>query len=213
VKTADVVIYDGHAGRELDYSGVVVAYNPARVALPASEFKNIDASGKQQLYLFNGCETYTGYADSLYQNPKITPETADVVTTGNFSAIQPEASQVIAFIHSLIDQKNGAWVPRSWDSILGKMNAVGERSWVHVYGVHGIDDDPKLSPLADASKLGAQCTTDAQCGAADSKCVRASSTSQVCGLACADDAGCPSGTKCLLPHGKTSADDMQCLRQ
>jgi hypothetical protein len=29
-------------------------------------------------------------------------------------------------------------------------------------------------------------------------------------VACADTAGCPSGTKCALPKGKTSVDDLQC---
>ena len=211
MKNADVVIYDGHAGRQLTYSGVVVAYKPARVALPASEFRNAESTDKQQIYLFNGCETYTGYADQLYLNPKRTPDNTDVITTGNFSAIQPKANQVIAFIHSLIDQKSGAWVPRSWDSVLGRMNAVGERSWVHVYGVHGLDDNPKVSPLADVSKVGATCRFDSDCGAADSRCLSVSSSKKVCGVACADTSGCPNGTKCLLPRGRTSVDDMQCL--
>lgn len=212
MKNADVVIYDGHAGRRLDYSGVVLAYNPARSSIPASEFKNIESTDKQQIYLFNGCETYTGYADSLYENPKKNPNNTDVITTGNFSAIQAKANQVNAFIHSLIDQKSGNWIPRSWDSVLGKMNAVGERSWVHVYGVHGLDDNPKVSPLADVSKLGARCRQDADCGAPDSRCI-ASGTKKVCGVACADSAGCPNGTKCVLPRGRTSADDQQCSPQ
>lgn len=210
VKSADVVIYDGHAGRQLDYSGVVLAYKPARASIPATEFKNIEATDKQQVYLFNGCETYTGYADKLYENPKRNPGNTDVITTGNYSAIQSKANQVIAFIHSFIDQKAGAWVPRSWDSVLSRMNAVGERSWVHVYGVHGIDDDPKASPLADVSKVGLACTQDKDCGAADSRCLTITSTKKVCGIACADTAGCPTGTACVLPKGRTSADDQQC---
>ncbi|HNK84934.1 MAG TPA: molybdopterin-dependent oxidoreductase, partial [Flavobacteriales bacterium] len=109
VKSADVVIYDGHAGRQLTYSGVVVAYKPSRVAIPASEFKNIEASDKQQVYVFNGCETYTGYADKLYENPKRNPENTDVITTGNYSAIQSKANQVISFIHSFIDQRTEGW--------------------------------------------------------------------------------------------------------
>jgi hypothetical protein len=210
VKNADVVIYDGHAGRELDYSGIVVAYNPARASLPASEFKNIDATDKQQVYLFNGCETYTGYADALYDNPKKNTTNTDIITTGNFSAIQAKANQVITFIHAFIDQKSGAWIPRSWDSVLARMNAVGEQSWVHVYGVHGLDENPKGSPLADLSKVGAECTQDADCGAVDSKCLQVSSSKKVCGMACADTVGCPAGTKCVLPTGHTSADDQQC---
>lgn len=212
MKNMDVVIYDGHAGRQLTYSGVVVAYNPARASIPASEFKNIETTTKQQVYLFNGCETYTGYADQMYLNPNRNVENTDIITTGNFSAIQSKANQVIAFIHSFIDQKNGNWVPRSWDSVLGKMNAVGERSWVHIYGVHGIDDDPALSPLADASKIGVSCRSDAECGGGDSKCI-VSTRGKVCGAACADSKGCPAGTKCVLPAGRSSADDMQCAPQ
>jgi hypothetical protein len=212
-KNADVIIYDGHAGRRLDYSGVVLAYNPARSSITANEFKTFETTEKQQVYLFNGCETYTGYADKLYENPKRNPENTDIITTGNFSAIQAKANQVIAFIHSFIDQKSGAWIPRSWDSVLSKMNAVGERSWVHIYGVHGLDDNPKVSPLADVSKVGAACTNDSQCGAPDSRCVVVASNKRVCGVACADSTGCPAGTKCVLPRGRTSADDQQCSAQ
>ena len=208
-KTADVIIYDGHAGRRLDYSGVVLAYNPARASIPASDFKTFETTSKQQVYLFNGCETYTGYADKLYENPKRNAENTDVITTGNFSAIQSKANQVIAFIHSFVDQKTGNWIPRSWDSVLTRMDTVGERSWVHIYGVHGLEDNPKASPLADVSKVGVTCTKDADCGAADSRCI-VTPTKKVCGIACADTAGCPAGTKCVLPKGRTSADDQQC---
>jgi hypothetical protein len=207
----DVIIYDGHAGKRLDYSGVVLAYKPTRVSVTAAQFKDIESTDKQQVYLFNGCETYTGYADKLYENPNRRPDNTDVITTVNYSAIQRQANQVIAFIHQLIDQKNGQWVPRSWDSVLAKMNAVGERSWFHGYGVHGIDDNAKVSPIADVSKVGKSCTTDAECGSADARCVQQSSTQKVCGVACADDSGCPSGTKCVLPRGLTALDDRQCL--
>lgn len=210
VQKNDVVIYDGHAGKRLDYSGVVLAYKPARVSITANDFKNMPQTDKQQVYLFNGCETYTGYGDKLLENPGRNTNNTDVITTGNYSAIQPKANQVIAFIHQLIDQRSGAWIPRSWDSVLSKMNAVGERSWVHIYGVSGLDDNPKLSPLADASKVGATCATDADCGAADSRCLQVSSRKKVCGVACADTTGCPSGTKCVLPRGRTQIDDMQC---
>lgn len=212
MKEADVVIYDGHAGKRLDYSGVVLAYKPSRVSVPATDFKNIETPRKQQVYVFNGCETYTGYADMLYLNPNRTPENTDVITTANYSAIQSKANQVNAFIHAFIDEKSGAWIPRSWDSVLSKMDAVGERSWVHVYGVHGLDDNPKVSPLADVSKVGQRCSTDADCGAADSRCLSVSSSRRVCGVACADSAGCPRGTRCALPRGATGPDAMQCVR-
>jgi hypothetical protein len=210
MKNADVIIYDGHAGRRLDYSGVVLAYQPARVSIPANAFKDIESTDKQQVYLFNGCETYTGYADKLYENPKKTPENTDVITTANYSAIFKRADQVLAFIHALVDEKSGAWIPRSWDSILGRMDAVGARAWTHVYGVHGLDDDPRVSPLADVSMVGVECAADADCKAPDSACLVASANRKVCGVACADSAGCPDGTQCVLPSGTTSLDAMQC---
>ena len=83
VKNADVVIYDGHAGRSLGFSGVVLAYKPARAAVPANTFKDIDATDKQQVYLFNGCETYTGYADKLYENPHKKPGNTVVTSAGS----------------------------------------------------------------------------------------------------------------------------------
>ena len=210
MKDDDVVVYDGHAGRQLDYSGVVFAYKPGRVALAASEFPNVETTQKQQVYLFNGCETYTGYADKLYENPNRTTENTDVITTVNYSAIQRQANQVIAFLHAFFDERSGQWIPRSWDSVLEKMNAAGERSWVHVYGVHGLDDNPRSSPLADESRVGQSCRVDADCGAPDSRCIQVSGTRRVCGMACADTSGCPEGTRCALPRGRSSTDDLQC---
>jgi hypothetical protein len=212
MKNADIVIYNGHAGRRLDYSGVVFAYTPSRVSLPASEFKNVTTGDKNQVYLFDGCETYTGYADRLYENPNRNTKNTDVLTTVNFSALQEKANQVLSFIHAFVDQKSGVWVPRSWDTILTRMNTAGEVSWVHGYGVHGLDDNPKLSPLADASKVGASCTKNADCGAADSLCLAVSGSQKVCGAACADSSACPLGTRCLRPAGK-SAEERQCINR
>lgn len=214
VKNADVIIYDGHAGRQLDYSGIVVAYNPDRAALPATEFKKLETTDKQQVYLFNGCETYTGYADSLYANPKRNTVNTDIITTGNFSVIRKSADQVLAFLHGFIEQKSNAWIPRSWDSVLSRMNAAGDASWVHIYGVHGIDDDPKASPTANDSYIGNACTQDSDCGAPDSKCVVGSIPNRkVCGVACADSPGCPNNLRCVAPTGsKAPADDQQCIQ-
>lgn len=213
VKAADVVVYDGHAGTSLDYSGVVFAYRPSRVAIPAQQFKDLEASNKQQIYFFNGCETYSGYADELLENPRRKSNNTDIITAANYTAMRSEAGQVITFLHALTDpDKNGAWVPRSWDSILSRTEASGSLSWVHVYGVHGIDDNPKLSPLANMPKFGTLCERDTDCIASDSRCVQVTGSKRVCGLACADTSGCPQGTMCRLPRGLTSADDMQCIR-
>ena len=211
VKNADIIIYSGHAGTQLDYSGVAVAYKPSRVALPASEFKNLDAPDKYQIFVFDGCETYTGYADKLYENPKKNAKNADVVTVVNFSATQEEPNQEYAFLRSFLAEKDGEWVPRSWDSVLEKVNGAADASWVHVYGVHGIDDNPKLSPLADVSKFGAKCNADSDCGAKDSYCLTVAEGTKRCGMACADADGCPDGGRCSFLKDYPSSDDKQCI--
>ncbi|MFO0679700.1 MAG: hypothetical protein U0169_24455 [Polyangiaceae bacterium] len=212
-KTADIVYYSGHAGTSLGYSGVAVAYKPSRVALPASEFKNLDVPDRYQVFVFDGCETYTGYADKFYENPKKNPENADVVTVVNFSATQEKPNQAYGFLRSVLAEKGGGWVPRSWDSILEKVNEAADTSWVHVYGVHGIDDNPKLSPLADTSKFGAVCAKDADCGSVDSYCltVAEGEGGKRCGLACADTKGCPGEARCSFLQGYPSSDDRQCI--
>ena len=112
VKTADVIIYDGHAGRRARLLGRRRSPTTPRARRsPRTSSRTSRRPTKQQVYLFNGCETYTGYADKLYENPKRNAENTDVITTGNFSAIQRKANQVIAFIHSFIDQKVGRLDP------------------------------------------------------------------------------------------------------
>jgi hypothetical protein len=208
-KDSDVVIYSGHAGQVLDYSGVVVAYKPDRVALPATKFREMEMPEKYQVFLFNGCETYVGYADSLYANPAKNSANLNVVTTVNFSALQAEPTQVLAFTSALIDQKekSGDFWPHSWDGILSRMNAAGDQSWVHVYGVHGTDNNPKRSPTADPRVVGKACRKDADCGT-DALCIDGKS---VCGMACVDDAACPSGTVCRYVRAPAQIDERQCV--
>lgn len=211
---SDVVIYRGHAGTSLDYSGVVVHYSP-RVAIPASEFKALALPDKYQLFVFDGCETYTGYADKLYENPKKTSKNADVVTSVNFGSGLVRAESTRALIRGIVEQRavagKTAWVPRTWDAVIKGVNDAKRGAWTPIYGVHGLSDNPKLSPLASAAKVGAACTTNPECGGADSLCVRTSSGARVCGAACADDAGCPGGAKCRAVTSRVLGATRQCL--
>lgn len=221
MKEADIVVYDGHASND---SGGVMPFGPEGADyLRGWDFKSVDVGTQQQVYFFNGCHTYSAYADRLFDNAKRTVNNTDVLTAGNVVAIQKTPSQTLAFLHAFMKPAQGPWKPKSWDSILEDMNAAGEKSWVHVYGVHGIDGNPKRSPLADVSKVGVSCMINSDCGAVDSRCIQTTATKRVCGIACADSAGCPQGTKCMFPKVSLNplmttlwgprAEDLQCLPQ
>jgi hypothetical protein len=211
-RTADVVIYRGHAGTSLDYSGVVVHYNP-RVAIPATEFRNLDLPEKYQVFVFDGCETYTGYADQLYQHPKKSARNADVITSVNYGSGLGGADTVLALLSGVLAKKNQTWFPHSWESLLAKINDAKTGSWLPIYGVHGLSDNPKLSPLANAEAVGRACTRNADCGAVDSLCMRRHDGSRTCGAACTADEGCPGGSKCIRVASAAAGDPRQCVSE
>ncbi|MEZ4220070.1 MAG: hypothetical protein R3B13_04005 [Polyangiaceae bacterium] len=191
--TRDIVIYDGHAGYDTSYSGIVVHYNP-RYAIPADDFASLDLPSKYQLFFFNGCKTYTSYADAMYDHPNKDSSNLDVITTVNFSWLSEMTRVTTDFLKTTIDTSKGTHAPRSYDSILGKLNSGG--SWDVIYGVHGLSDNPHLSPYADTSSLCAPCTTNSECPGIDNLCLKLSPSAAHCAAACTDDSGCPDGYSC-----------------
>ncbi len=206
----DIVIYDGHAGYDASYSGVVVHYNP-RWAIPADDFATLNLPDKYQLFFFNGCKTYTTYADSLYANPKKTTANLDVITTVNFSWLSEMTRITTDLVGGMTHQENGTHVPTSYDHLLADMNK--GRSWDVIYGVHGLSDNPRISPYADLSTLCGACSGNSECPGADNLCVKISPTNSVCGAACTDDTGCPDGYKCrsVAAGGSTLISGTQCM--
>ncbi len=200
---ADVVIYDGHS-----YGGYPALWlssdgsrDRANDLFLAKEFRSLDVPNKQQIYFFNGCHTYSTYADAVYGNPKRTEQNTDVITALGFVTMFPEARPVMAFIDALVGipkedplPADASWVPNSFNNILSRL---GDGEWDDAYGVHGLDDNPRLSPLADVSVFGRSCREDADCGGTDSECV-----DHRCGLACADSEGCPGGAVCAFSSGQ-----------
>jgi hypothetical protein len=65
-----------------------------------------------------------------------------------------------------------------------------------MYGVHGIDNDPKLHPFAHAEKFGTACTQNSECGGVGNLCTNVGTAGKVCTAACAADPGCGPGYAC-----------------
>ena len=210
-RTADIVIYKGHAGRTLSYSGVVVHYGP-RASITADDFKNLELPDKYQIFVFAGCETYVGYADKMYDHPRKTTRNLDVITTVNYSTSKQDPKTLYAFFDALMDEHDGTWFPRSWNHILRAVNDVDARNrWTAMYGVHGLSDNARLSPLAEVTTVGDPCQRASDCPGVDSLCVKRSDGNKVCGAACTGTAGCPSGSTCRGVSSSTFGSLRQCL--
>ncbi len=210
-RTADVVVYSGHAGRSLTYSGVVLHYGP-RAAIPASEFQNLELRDTYQIFVYAGCETYTGYSESLFAHPGKDSGNADVITTVNYSTSLPRATAAITLLRGLLDDEHGTWWPHSWSSILRQLNdADAGHRWTAMYGVHGLSDNPRISPLAQPEVTGQTCELNSDCPGIDSQCNLRSSDVLQCGVACTHDSGCPEGTTCVDVASNLADDLRQCL--
>lgn len=186
----DVVIYDGHAGYDASYSGVVVTYHP-RTALAADAFADLELPEKPQLFFFNGCKTYSVYPDALYDNPAKTPENLDIISTVNFSWLTEMTRITTDFLGAMlrVGRYDGLHEPATFARILSDLNR--GRSWDVIYGVHGLDENPHASPYAEPESLCAACGHHADCPSADGLCVNGA-----CGTGCTTDAGCPTGYRC-----------------
>ncbi|TNF24291.1 MAG: hypothetical protein EP329_25195 [Deltaproteobacteria bacterium] len=192
-ENADIVIYNGHAGEDPDYSGVVYHYNP-RHAISATQLGQLDLPDRYQIYLFNGCKTYAAYPEAVMANTVKTTKTVDIVSTVNFSWLSQQTFTTSGFIRELLALSGGTHDPRTWREVLTSVNA--RANYNVYYGVHGIDDNPHMNPYADPASLCASCSSDNDCPGAGNLCVKLADGGKHCAAECTADDGCPDGYVC-----------------
>ena len=165
---------------------------------------------KYQVFFFNGCKTYTTYADALYRNPRKTVANLDVLTSVNFAWMSDMSRVSVDFLRSLFSQQAGQHYPRTYDYVLSFLNA--GVSWNVIYGVHGLSDNPHASPYAEAASLCTHCRDNSGCPGVDSMCI-AGAQGNTCAYACTADDGCPEGYACMPVSvvGTTTILGHQCL--
>ncbi len=191
-----VIIYEGHAGPL--YGFALGDWN----ATEAGELDDSELPGLAipenfyQLVLASGCDTYM-VADSLYQNPvKQGRVDMDVITTTSFSNAGGRGRTAKIAVEAVINQdENGQLEPQMYGEIIRKLN---QEYWMTpIYGVHGLDDNPRFNPFADFSKLCQSCENNSTCGGYGSSCNDYGNGSKYCGTKCESDNDCPTGYTCF----------------
>lgn len=191
LKQRDVFFYNGHAGPY--YGFYLDAADQA--AVEYQEFKSIDFDPeRQQLFIAQGCQTYSQYADMLYANPAKSEENLDVITTVNYSYGQG----TLQLFNQLITlDQSSVHYPISFYEIVGALNNDPTNDHYGVfYGVMGMDGNPQLNPYADPNLIGQACESQADCvgNPYANLCVGMSEGGSACIGTTLGAEGCPEGT-------------------
>ncbi len=181
------------------------------MAVAADQFRELQMPDKYQIVVFNGCKTYTQYADNLYANPAKSEGNLDIITTVNFSWLSEMGRVTSAFLKGVTGTSGGRHKPVSYAELLAEMNR--GTSWNVIYGVHGIAGNPHMSPYGDTSSLCQACDRHADCPGTGNMCLRLTEAApeRYCGVACTADSGCPEGYACRAVRQGTTITSHQCL--
>jgi hypothetical protein len=202
--TRDVVIYSGHSG---PFYGFALANwrKTTEGDLDDADMRVIDMpSDRYQVVLAEGCDTYQ-IGEAFKENPNKAGKNIDIITTTSFSDASTPAS-VEDFMSTLLARDSLARLrPQPVSTLLTKLDS---ESWgfTTMYGMHGIDDNPKLVPFAKTENFGKSCSTNSQCGGPGNLCVSAGgSAGKKCTAACAGDGGCGTGFTCKAVASSSSS--------
>ena len=208
-KTRDAVVFSGHSG---PFYGFALANwrKTDQGDIDDSEVASLEMpTDKYQVVMAEGCDTYA-MGQSFWENPNKPGRTnLDVLTTTNFSNAST-AGVVRNFLLSLMDERSTEHQPWKYSELLRKLD--GNSYWFSsMYGVHGIDDNPRLHPYAVVENLCTECQDDADCGPVGNKCVRMSPEEKVCAAECISTDACPSGYECVNVAQGSWLTSMQCI--
>jgi hypothetical protein len=195
LRTKDVVMFSGHSGpfyafalanwRKTDFGDIDDSEIPG-LEMPADRY---------QVVLAEGCDTYA-VGQAFRENPnKLGLNNLDVITTTNFSNAST-AGVVRNMLLSLFEEDySDNHTPWKFSDLLKKLDS--NSYWFHsMYGVHGIDDNPRLHPYAALQNFCTECSQDSDCGGPGNRCVRLNEQEKVCSAECLGSDACPGGYEC-----------------
>jgi hypothetical protein len=191
--TRDVVMYSGHSG---PFYGFALANwrKTSEGDLDDADMRVIDLpSDKYQVVLAEGCDTYQ-IGEAFKENPHKAGKNVDIITTTSFSNASTPATVEDTITALLARDTANNLRPQPVSTLLTKLDS---NSWgfTTMYGMHGIDDDPKLVPWAKTASFGKSCSANSDCGGPGNLCVSAAGGKK-CTAACTDTSGCGTGYTC-----------------
>jgi hypothetical protein len=198
LRTRDAILFSGHSGYTYGYA-LASWYRTSKGDLDPPEIKTLDLPrDKSQLFVFSGCDTYH-VAEAFRENPnKLGLVNADVITTTSFSDAG-DVSDTQNMVRALVGEESG-YTAYSYGRLMGDLNrSILDAGWGYftMYGIHGLDDNPRANPLGDASKTCSPCESAADCGGAvGNVCVRLNGNEKVCAVECLHDQGCTEDQAC-----------------
>lgn len=204
--TRDVIMYSGHSG---PFYGFAIA-NWKKTEEGDLDDADIRVApmprDRYQVVLAEGCDTYQ-IGTAFKENPNKQGQNIDVITTTSFSdASSPAAVQ--QFVSALLARDStGRLRPRPVSRLLTQLDG-NSWSFTTMYGMHGIDDNPKLVPFANTANFGKSCRANADCGGPGNLCVSAGAgQGKQCTAACATtgESGCGTGYTCKAVASASSS--------
>jgi hypothetical protein len=200
--TRDVIIYSGHSG---PFYGFALANwkKTSEGDLDDAEIRVAQMPGdRYQVVLAEGCDTYQ-IGTAFKENPNKAGKNVDIITTTSFSDASSPAA-VENFVATLIARDSQAKLrAQPVSTLLTKLDSASW-SFTSLYGMHGIDDNPKLVPFAKPDNFGKSCSANSDCGGPGNLCVSTGSGKK-CTAACAGDGGCGTGYTCKAVASSTSS--------
>lgn len=202
----EVIIWEGHSGPL--YGFALANWKKTDEGdFDDSKIPGAELPRSYQIVVANGCNTYD-LGQAFWKNPaKADHQNINVITTTSFSNAGTEASAK-RIISALTNQKNGHVVASRVSELASALDGAQGFSFDSMFGVHGVDANPKYNPLSDRTKLCKSCTTDASCGADGNRCTAISASAKVCTSGCVDDTGCTTGYSCKSVRNVT---EKQCV--
>ncbi|PKN55503.1 MAG: hypothetical protein CVU56_21185 [Deltaproteobacteria bacterium HGW-Deltaproteobacteria-14] len=190
----EVVMFSGHSG---PFYGFALANwrTTSEGDLDDSELAEVPLmTGQYQLIIAEGCDTYA-LGQAFYDNPyKDGLEDLDVITTTSFSN-----ASTVASAQDVLGRLFGAYSRNVVEPALfsGLISDLDSNSYwfTTMYGVHGIDDNPKVHPWADLARSCAACDRNADCGDG-MRCVTMKDGARGCAAECTATTGCLPGYSC-----------------
>ena len=205
----EVIIYSGHSG---PFYGFALANwkKTDEGDLDDAEIPELDLPDTYQVILAEGCETYA-LGQAFWSNPaKSDRQNLDIITTTTYSTAT-NADPTKDFLEAMVGvDSEGRHHPVTYGQLLQDLDW---NAWEPaMYGVHGIDDNPRLHPYANKAQFCDPCETDWDCGTAfGNVCVNLGTDGQICSGECTADDGCPTGYTCAALAQKDTISGHACV--